>query len=243
MIFNGNIEDTVRAFRANLSSRLGSPQPTPVCPRNGITDDFVQHYSFSADELLAHAGDRVVVHHGLASEELTSRLMFLYAATPVIFSHSSVGNITVTRDQIRRILEGQIRDWSQLGYDHRPIRLFCHAGMVQKSVFKTIATELFSAEAICCDLIGCSDYEELAAIAGADPRSIVFGLRSGFATSELLPISVSDLNRSLPVWLSLPPACPGTQLASWLNIVRQRMDADMFALAKAPGGTISRQAA
>ncbi|MFX9034946.1 hypothetical protein ABTN36_18105, partial [Acinetobacter baumannii] len=46
MFLNNRIADKISTFRASLADLPSLPPPTPSCPNNSKTDDFVKHYSF-----------------------------------------------------------------------------------------------------------------------------------------------------------------------------------------------------
>ncbi len=232
MFLNNRIADKISTFRASLADLPSLPPPTPSCPNNSKTDDFVKHYSFGIDRRVPDADEQVVVHHGRLPHDKAKRFMLLYEAVPTVFAHASVERLIVTPDQVGQILDGRINDWSQLGRGQRPIRLFCHGGSVQMSVLETVAVELFGASGLDCDVTGCRDYHDLAARACADTSSIVFGLRPAFATRELSLVAIDGPNRSLPVWLSVSRTCNVFELEAWLNNVKQRVEADASALAR-----------
>jgi len=235
---------TIVAFRERIeASSCGFLLAnTPVCPRTGDPEGFVERYTFNVDDLLSHADSQVIVHHGAIPKAIAPCLHLLYHASPIIYAHRALGRVTLSLQQIRQIIEGCISDWGVLHHGNSPIRLSCHTGVVQKAVFDAVSTQIFGARQVRDDLTGCDSYEKLATRGREQAGSLVFGLRPEFASSELCPISIADGWPGLPahddeypsmqVWLSVPRDRPVADLARYLELVAGRMEMDILSLRK-----------
>ncbi len=240
--FFDTTDAAISAFRRRIEAGAAGflLSNTPVCPKTDSRENFVAHYTFTVDDLLSGIGTQVIVHHGVLPEQITQRVHLLYYASPIIYAHRALGQVSLTLSQIREMIEGRITDWGVLHNDKASIRLFRHTGNVQGQVFNAVATELFGARQIRGDFSGSGTYEGLAAQASTHHSSLVFGLRPKYAPSELRPVSIdgkwpgtpANIHEYpfLPVWLSVPHGRSEVDLARYLNLVASRMERDVLGL-------------
>jgi hypothetical protein len=178
---------------------------SPSCPPSPASVPANVAHVFSESELpkaMSSQSNLIIVAHGT---NLETPLNFVLAQryeefVPVFVSKKrNVSNLS--KDQLIKILRGEIRDWEQLGDTPSPIFLYLHSGVYQKMSFEKFLETLglSPADLKAPNIRYSSDYRDLKVSAGKDPNALVIGLRElepeDLKTIAIDGFSISDPNQ------------------------------------------------
>jgi hypothetical protein len=175
---------------------------SPSCPPQ-TPPSYIQH-AFTESAVISAAEDSsklIIVSHG-ASKRLAFAQFSLAKSyeefVPVFVSRKrKIANLS--KEQLIKILKGEITDWQELGDTQAAIVLYLHSGVYQKLSFEKFLETLglTPADLKARNVKSSSDYGDLESMAGKDPDALVIGLRElepeGLKTVSIDGASILDV--------------------------------------------------
>jgi hypothetical protein len=172
------------------------------------------HHAFSMaefDALAKNPAVKVIVEHGGIHANPSFRLLNEVEERAPIFVHQKRNITDLSSGMLKKMLCGEVTDWTELGSDEGKINLHLHGGRLQKkafeTLFKTIPASETSVSELSRETFHHPSYETLASAAARDTKALVVGLRE-IAPNGLKPLSIDgvalSLEMSQPYPLSMP---------------------------------------
>ena len=163
------------------------------------------------DALAKSPAVKVIVEHGGVHANPQFQLLNQVEERAPIFVHQERNIADLSSEMLKKVLCGEVTDWSKLGSGPGKINLRLHGGQLQKKAFetllKTIAAPAVSPSELSRQTFHHSSYEELASAAARDTEVLVVGLRE-IAPSGLKPLSIDGAALSLEISHHYPLRMP-----------------------------------
>ena len=211
-----------------MSNSVGHPDTKDV--------NALAAHSFGNDELrrLSGSGASCIIHHGRPVELDNYRIIYSHSETVPIYVTEDTGIHSLSGSQTKKILEGEVKRWSEVKGANIPIHLYGLSSDIKK---KALASQMDQAGIDLRTQVSSSrDYSRLSKRLEEDSGALVLGLRSEVAQPKYLgsarriepKVESGGLLFDVPIYLYIRKDKHEAQTIAkaWLNHVNERATED-----------------